>query len=84
MPDRSDAEQEGVTMGNTWTNQMIAAEEARKVIMQHLALCPFANLHIEQRVRTIETNYARLTGFMVGSGLLGGAVGAGISKLIGG
>jgi len=63
---------------------MVARDEASKVILQHLALCPFANLKIEERVRTIETNYARLTGFMIGSGLLGGAASAVISRLIAG
>lgn len=82
MPDRSDASQEGQELPSTYTARMIAAEEARKVILQHLSLCPFADLRIEERVRTIETNYARLTGFMLGSGVLGGAIGAGISKLI--
>jgi hypothetical protein len=61
---------------------MLARDEASKVILQHLTLCPFAQLRIEERLRSIETNYARLTGFMIGSGLLGGALGAGISKLI--
>ena len=84
MPERSDAEQEGFTNQPNFTTRMIAQDEARKIILQHLDLCPFADLKIEERVRAIETNYARLTGFMVGSGLLGGAVGAGISKLIGG
>ena len=80
--ERSDAEQEGITNHPNCTTRMIAAEEARKIILQHLSLCPFADLHIEERVRAIETNYARLTGFMIGSGLLGGAAGAAISKLI--
>jgi hypothetical protein len=64
--------------------RLLAREEATKVILQHLALCPFANLKIEERVRSLETRFAALLGFMVGSGLLGGVAGAGLVKLFGG
>jgi hypothetical protein len=62
--------------------RLIAQEESRKVILQHLDLCPFANLQIESRVRNLEISYARLIGFMAGSGLLGGATGAMITRLL--
>lgn len=54
---------------------MIARREAYTVIHEHLALCPFAVLNIEERVRSVEMNYAKLIGFMTGSGILGGAAG---------
>lgn len=84
MPESSDAEQQGIVIPSTFSTRMIAQNEARKIILQHLDLCPFSGLRIEERVRKIETDYARLVGFMVGSGLLGGVAGATISKLIGG
>lgn len=84
MSDRSDSEQEGIELPAAFSTRMIAQNEARKIILQHLDLCPFSGLRIEERVRKIETDYARLVGFMIGSGLLGGAAGATISKLIGG
>ena len=60
----------------------VAEEAARKVIIQHLQLCPFAGLRIEERVRKIENNYARLIGFMLGSGLLSGATAAAVTHLL--
>jgi hypothetical protein len=68
---------------NNYDTHAIAAEEARKIILEHLTLCPFAKFDIEARVRTIEKHYAALVGFMVGSGLLGGAAGALLSKVLG-
>ena len=82
MPDRSDATQEGVTLSPIHQTKMIAAEEARKVILQHLDLCPFAGLKIESRVRNLETRFATLIGVMLGSGLIGGATAAAITRLI--
>ena len=64
--------------------QMLAREESQKVILQHLDLCPFAASKIEERVRKIETRFALLLGFMIGSGLLGGAAGAAMFKALGG
>jgi len=66
------------------TIRTIAHEEASKVILQHLKLCPFANLNIEERVRKIETRIALLLGFMIGSGIIGGAAGAAVIKALGG
>lgn len=68
----------------TNTIRAIAHEEAEKTILQHLSLCPFASLNIEERVRKIETRFALLLGFMVGSGFLGGAAGGLMVKLLGG
>lgn len=80
--ERSDSEQEGQQLPPTSVTRMIAQEEARKVILQHLDLCPFANLRIEERVRNIEISYARLIGFMAGSGLLGGTAGALLTRIL--
>ncbi len=55
--------------------QAIARQITDAVILQHLNLCPFTTLHIEKRLRTLELSYAKLIGFMLGSGLLGGAAG---------
>ena len=62
---------------------LVARDEASKVILQHLALCPFATLNIEVRLRSLEQRFFALVAFMLGSGLLGGLAGAGLSKLIG-
>jgi len=47
-----------------------------------LQLCPFVKNKIEERTRTLETKLATLLGFMVGSGLLGGVTGAGLTSLL--
>jgi len=62
--------------------QLVARDEAGKVIIQHLGLCPFAQLKIEQRLRAIEGRFLALIGFMLGSGLLGGLAGAALAKVI--
>lgn len=50
--------------------------------MEHIGLCPFAGGHIDERVRKLENNYNRLIGFMLGSGILGGAAGAAVHQLL--
>lgn len=80
--DRSDAEQEGVTLSPQTATRLIAEAAARQVVIEHIGLCPFASSKIDERIRTLETSLARLTGFMLGSGLLGGAAGATVSKLL--
>jgi hypothetical protein len=71
-------------VSETNTLRLLAREESERTILQHLSLCPFSNLKIEERVRTIETRFALLLGFMAGSGLLGGATGAIVVKILGG
>lgn len=61
--------------------QLIARREAEKVILQHLTLCPFAQLNIELRMRKLENRFTLLIGTMIGSGLIGGATASVISKL---
>lgn len=58
--------------------RLIAKEEFNNQIVMHLGLCPFTKLEIEKRLRTIENRFVALVGFMLGSGLLGGAVGGSI------
>jgi hypothetical protein len=68
-----------------WTSiHMAAREEAQNVVKEHLDFCPFSRLNIEGRLRTQETRFSLLIGFMLGSGLLGGAAGAAIFKALGG
>ena len=47
---------------------------------EHKKNCPAVAL--EQRVRVIEIRFAALLGWMCGSGLMGGAVGAGLFKML--
>ena len=61
---------------------LVARDEASKVILQHLSLCPFAQLEIEKRLRSLEARFLTPVGFMLGSGLLGGVAGVGLSKLL--
>ena len=80
--DRDDSEQEGITLPPRTATRLIAEAAARQVVMEHIGLCPFAGAKVEERLRTIETSYARLIGFMVGSGLLGGVAGSVVAKLM--
>jgi len=80
--DRCDAEQEGITLSPVNTTRLVAEGAARQVVMEHLSLCPFGKANCEQRLRALETNFARLIGFMLGSGALGGATGAILSHLL--
>ena len=82
--ERDDANQEGVQLTPTATTRLIAEAAARQVVIEHISLCPFANAEVEKRLRNLETSFARLLGFMIGSGVLGGTAGAAIIKLIGG
>lgn len=79
--ERDDSEQEGVTLNPRMATRLIAEAAARQVVIEHIGLCPFSKVDVERRLREIETNYARLIGFMIGSGILGGAAGAIVSKI---
>ena len=63
---------------------LVIKEEIREALMQHNKDCPFNSLLIEGRVRLVETRFSLLLGFMAGSGLLGGATGGLLIKLLGG
>jgi hypothetical protein len=73
--DRSDADQEGVTLPPTYGFRALAREEAYKAIAEHTKICPFATEDYSRRIRACEISLARLLGFMAGTGLLGGLVG---------
>ena len=62
--------------------RLIARDEASKAIIQHLRLCPMADQQIPARLRSLELNFWKLVGFMLGSGALGGATGALLAKLL--
>jgi hypothetical protein len=80
--ERSDAEHEGITLPPLTTTRLVAEAAARQVIMEHISLCPFAQAKVEERLRNVETSFARLIGFTIGSGLLGGTAGAIVAKLM--
>jgi len=82
--DRSDASQEGITLPPTNGNRLLIRDEARKIIKEHLMLCPFTQLDIEERIRKQENRFHLLCGFMLGSGVLGGAAGGAMFRAIGG
>jgi hypothetical protein len=82
MPERDDATQEGHTLSPANATRLIAEAAARQVVIEHIGLCPFAGAKVEERLRTIETSYARLIGFMLGSGLLGGVGGGIVARLM--
>ena len=60
----------------------IIRDEATKSLLQHLSLCPYATLQVEPRLRALEISYARLLGFMAGAGLIGGTLGATLTKTL--
>ncbi len=62
--------------------RLIVRDETNKLLLAHLQLCPFVGNKIEERTRKLETQLAKLIGFMIGSGLLGGMSGAVVAKLI--
>jgi hypothetical protein len=83
MPENQNCQQTERILTPNEQTRLVAAQEAERMILQHLKLCPFANLNIEARLRKIELRFATLIGFMLGSGMLGGISGALLSKLIG-
>ena len=60
----------------------IAKEAARTVIVEHRAACPIGET--VKRVDKLSERTSFIFGWMAGSGLLGGAAGATIVKLMGG
>ncbi len=62
--------------------EQVAIKAAWTVIKEHTGTCPISRM--EDRVRILETRFNILLGAIVGSGALGGAVGAGVLKLLGG
>jgi hypothetical protein len=82
--DRSDAEQEGIQLTPVSTTRLIARDEANAAILLHLKLCPLIEQDVARRLRSLELSFWKLTAFMLGSGVLGGAAGATVFKAFGG
>ena len=80
--ERDDSEQEGINLTPINHTRLVAEAAARQVVMEHIHLCPFAGAEIEKRLRSLENSFARLIGFMVGSGILGGLAGAITSHIL--
>lgn len=76
MPDHN---QENETEKNT---RLLIRDEATKLLIQHLSLCPFISNKIEERTRKLETRIAWLFGAIAGSGLFGGLTGAAITQIL--
>lgn len=68
-------------MSNGENIRLISRDEARRVINEHLTICPLATADVVDRIRILELSYARLIGFMTGSGILSGASFFALSKL---
>lgn len=62
--------------------RLIVRDEVSRLIRHHATLCAFSVDEHPRRLRNVEASYARLTGFMLGSGLLGGTAGAAIAKYL--
>jgi hypothetical protein len=62
--------------------RLIVHDEVNKCLLTHLKLCPFATNQIEPRLRQLENKHAALIGFMFGSGLLGGGLGAAAVRIL--
>ena len=62
--------------------RLVAEAAARQIVIEHISLCPFSGTKVEERLRTVESNFKLLIGFMVGSGLLGGAAGGLVAQLL--
>ena len=63
----------------TWAEELI-----ERALARHIASCPVAPrmLEVERRAERIEVSFARLIGYMVGSGLLSGGAVVAIGKLV--
>ena len=68
------------TLSQVQQIRLLARDEANTLLLSHLNQCPLIISNIETRTRKLETSFAKLSGFMVGSGLLGGLSGAGLSS----
>lgn len=80
--DRSDSEQEGITLPPVDQIVLLVRNEVAKSINSHLLACPFVSLEIEKRLRNTENKFSLLVGLMIGSGLLGGVTGTVLQRLL--
>jgi len=58
----------------------VAREAAREVLREHVAQCPIKE--VQAKVESLQVRFAALVGLMIGSGVLGGSVAAGLVKLL--
>lgn len=82
MPHTGEESPEGIELQPKFATRLIAREEATAAIDRHALACPFAASRVEYRVRCLEISYGRLMGFLLGSGILGGAAGGIAAKLL--
>jgi hypothetical protein len=80
--DRSDASQEGRTLPPIHQVELIARDEISRALANHVENCPMQIQRIPERLHSLEMSVWKLTGFMLGSGLLGGLTGALASKIL--
>jgi len=64
------------------TLRLIIRDEVSKLIKAHVTTCIFTVDEHPKRLRTLESNYAKLIGIIIGSSTLGGATGAAIIKYL--
>lgn len=65
-----------LNLSPTETVRLLARDEATKIVLQHLNLCPFAQGDVEKRLRKLEGNVYTLIGAVLASGAIGGTAGA--------
>lgn len=80
--ERDDSDQEGQTLPPTLWYRSVARDEANRALRDHIGLCPLSSAKIEDRLRGLEVRFALMIGLMLGAGLLGGAAGAIVTKLL--
>lgn len=68
----------------TTSTHGLARKEAEQIVDYHASHCGFTVNDVEKRLRNVEGRFMLLTGFMFGSGFLGGATGAALIKVLGG
>jgi hypothetical protein len=64
------------------TLRLVIRDEVSRLIKTHATTCTFHVDEHPKRLRTLETNYAKLVGIMIGSSTLGGAMGAAVIKYL--
>lgn len=71
------------TMDENDKNQtiLLARAAAEQTVDHHARNCAFNAQDGERRIRKLEQTLARLIGFMIGSGILGGTLGSALTRL---
>jgi hypothetical protein len=79
-----DGPRDGVVLPPVFSSEMNVSRLVHEAISSHENGCLFNLLEIEKRIRTMENRFFLMCGFMLGSGVIGGATGAGLIKLLAG